>query len=129
MHNRQVNVCLFVDYAFMMRKSVKSRFSVIRTHSALVNADASESHLACRKVNYHIVYTTAAEPQPFGCRPYMLGIFRKDIQIRRFLATAHNIKNFIKLIICQDSQNRVENLLLHNLIRIPINRFFDYILF
>ena len=117
MPNRQVNVCLFVDYAFMMRKSIKSCFSVIRTH------------LACRKVNYHIVYTTAAEPQPFGCRPYMLSIFRKDIQSRRFLADVHNVKNFIKLTICQDSQNRVENLLLHNLIRIPINRFFDYILF
>lgn len=75
MPNRQVNVCLFVDYAFMMRKNVKSRFSVIRTH------------FACRKVNYHIVYTTAAEPQPFGCRPYMLSIFRKDIQSRRFWRT------------------------------------------
>ena len=57
MPNRQVNIYLFVSYTFMMRKSVKSHFSVIRTHSAL--ADAAESHFACRKVNYHIVYTTA----------------------------------------------------------------------
>ena len=62
--HRKIDPKLFVDDALVMRKSVETGLAVISAHSALPYS--AKSHLAGGKVDYSVVYTSAAKGNAVG---------------------------------------------------------------
>ena len=75
--HRQIKPSLFINYRFMMRECVKADLAVIRAHSAL--SYTAKAHLACGKVDYHVVDTSAAVGKLCGDSLYMLFIACEEI--------------------------------------------------
>ena len=62
--HRQIEPRFFIKDALCMGKRIKACLAVVCTHTAL--SDPAEAHFAGGKMNYNIVYTTAAEGNARG---------------------------------------------------------------
>ncbi len=60
--HRQIQPVFLIYDTLNVRKSIKSVFSVIRTHTAF--AKTAESHFAGSQMNNRIIDTAAAKPTP-----------------------------------------------------------------
>ena len=70
--HRQIDPKLFVYNALVMRKGVEACFAVISTHSALPYS--AKSHFAGGKMDYGIIYASAAKGNCFGYFSYAVFI-------------------------------------------------------
>lgn len=57
--HRQVEPCVFAQYAFFVTEGIKAEFAVITAHTAASNA--AERHMGGGQVNNSIIYAAAAE--------------------------------------------------------------------
>lgn len=111
----KVKPCLLIHNTLIMRKGIKSGFSVISAHAAFTKS--AEAHFRSSQMNDCVVDTAAAETAAgsnFFCRRF---VGSKKVKCQWMRHGVDPVNHFFQTVKYKDRHNRAEDLFLHNRIR------------
>ncbi len=97
--HRQVNPCLFIYNALIMRKRIKSDLSVISAHSTF--SKSPKSHFCCGKMNDRIIDTSAAKTTSCSDLFNCCFIGSKEVKRQRVRMCIDDVDHVIQMVKCQ----------------------------